>query len=409
MFTEEFYPQLKRWALMLTAAACVGFYAMRGSNDLRVAQESAFQLAAMLVLAVFVADFYVGAFLALNVIHFYLSGEFGASQVMNVTMGTIVFYFSREFFKERSIRLIRPMFLWIAGINLCFMIAQAFGLDPLFVGRYNGTGGIMDRFTDPVGLFGIKMANGIFWALTAPILASYWLPLILIPAILIIFMHSSLAMLAYLVASVAYLWFTKRRKIALIAIGVAVLAGSAYILLDQKDDPKTFRARFGLWRAITHAGFVKPLGYGPDSFRNFTPTKDFLYVSDSDYKLAILKKSSDTTAVVGYMTTSFQVDMVNKFKTQNNEMNIWDNPHNEYLQMLFEYGWPGLILLLLMIWSILRSYLSAINPESTVLFCGLLVFFVSALAHFPCHLARTGIFFAILLGAFRAKTCRTQY
>src|SRR3990167_5060261 len=77
-------------------------YAING-QDLRLFQERVFQFLGMCLIACFIGNFWLSAFLMLNVfLYFYNGAEIGGNQVLNVFVGCLIFMVSRAFFTKNS-------------------------------------------------------------------------------------------------------------------------------------------------------------------------------------------------------------------------------------------------------------------------------------------------------------------
>lgn len=406
--------KLRHWAIILFLFICPIIYSTNPAMDLRQMQERAFQLGVIALFALFVGNLWIGAFLLLNIVSILLNDwNVGLTQVLNVFFGCVLFSLSRSYFKKNDSAPYLRILLWVGVLNLGWIIFQMNGIDPINIGQ--SAAGVPQfglSFRDTYGLFGIKMAAAIFIGIMLPIVASinlWLLPFFIVPMYL---MRSSVACVSILVSIGFYLYHLHRKLFLGFVIATSIL-GSAYIIYDFKDDPSTFKSRFPMWHAAFKYSLLRPIGYGPDSFRNYTKQKDFQFYSDYDYNTALLTRIDETKAQFKY----YEMDngkMAQKNKAlkenglKNSQLNWWDNPHNEYVKHLFEYGFIGLFLLVGLIRElILRFKFSNKSKEIVVLASILLVYAVSSLGHFPFHLARLACFAAIILGAFVAKTDAT--
>lgn len=378
-----------------------------GIENLREFQENFFKLFGIVLISLFLGNIWITAFLILNVVLLnYGGGTVGYSQVINVFIGAIIFLVSRAYFSRNKFQDLYRVFLWIAVLNIIWMTLQIFGIDPIYIGQdASGQALVTETFTNNIGLFGIKMANGIFMALIIPILASVniWLaPFMLVP---LYFCRSSAVALAIFVSTSFFLYQTRKRLfIWFVAFGI--LAGSAYVIYDLKDDPETFKSRFPVWHSALKYSLSQPQGYGPDSYRNTNKVKTFVFVGDEKYRHAIAIKQQNSNDLLFKYYDPDNGRMENNYKNiVPKQVNYWDNPHNEYLQMLFEYGFLGLFILIGFMREIFfRFKYSTKDEELIVITSCLIVYFVCGICHFPIHLARLGCLFPIFLGAFYSKT-----
>lgn len=390
----------------------------QGVDSLRNTQERAFQYAIILMTATFIGNIWIGLFLAWNVFTFIYAGQVtGQAQLMNVLFGSLLFLFSKNFFSEENFNQYKKYILYIIIMNTVWMTAQRFGVDLIFSPQTNGGVLVPGPLKDDLGFFGIKMANGIFNTMALPILASVniWLaPLLLIPIYLC---QSSSVMLAVGVTGLFYTYHLHRK--AFIALLLAIPVGLiAYVSLDLKTDPKTFNSRFPVWASAAQFtlrnanGFNGLVGYGPDSYRNKNRLKDFRFVGDNHYNHGILRELPDGNMEFKYFlldnSPQKMEELIGNFKNTNlarGEFDEWDNPHNEYVNLLFQYGIVGVLLLGGLVSEMCIRFKHAPKTKAliTVTAC-LLVYFVTSLTHFPVELARVGYLFPIFLGAFYRMT-----
>lgn len=412
---KTLYINLKTYFMAGFILLCPMLYGgASGQNGLRDFQEHGFQYLATCLIATFIENLWLGLFLILNVILFIYSGsQAGSMQVMNVLFGCLLFTFSRRFFKEHSFSTYSKFILFVAFLSMGWAILQTFHLDPLFHGQTSSGTSLEGAFTDPVGLFCIKMAHGTYLNLALPIAAAItpWLTLPILVAIA--FCSSSSCILATMTTVLIYSYHFYKRLFRILLI-VSLLGTIAFFIYDFNWDANhtTFKSRIPMWHATLTYALRNPLGYGPDSFRNDNRLKNFRFAGDYDYNLGILHDQKDGTMLFEYYSPTRDVAQVNRLTEKvakegmkNNEMSNWDNPHNMYLQALFQYGVLGLLILIGLMRDIYYRFKFAIkDKEVVILFCMLMVYFVTGLTHFPLELARTAYLAPIILGAFYSRT-----
>lgn len=396
--------------------AQVGTLATR--SDMRATQESFFQYFVFCMTACFVGNTWLSLFLVWNVILYIYNGqEVGSMQVINVLLGCLLFMFSRAFFKSNKFSDIYKYILIVMGANILWMGLQLFGIDPIFHGKWNGTGEpIPGTFTDPIGFFGIKMANGIFLNLCFPIVAAVAplaLPLLLIPIYLT---QSSVVVLSVGVTALFYTFHMHRKMFLLLLLLIPIACGF-YFFKDIKTDTKTFTSRFPVWHsAIKYTlkndhGWLGLVGYGPDSYRNVSIHKNFLFTGDNFYNHGILTREPGRIGFSYYVPDNDikKIDQlmsnIDKTSIAEKKFDEWDNPHCGYITMFFQYGMIGLFLLGGLVRDMwIRFKYTIKDKELVVISSCILVYFVTSIGHFPLEIARTAYLFPILLGAFYAKT-----
>ena len=76
----------------------------------------------------------------------------------------------------------------------------------------------------------------------------------------------------------------------------------------------------------------------------------------------------------------------------------WDNPHNEYLQVYFELGLIGLLLLLGYFIDLFRRFLRFKTPQTILLFSCITVLLINSLGMFPMQVAPTAFLAITYIG-----------
>lgn len=383
----------------------------------RESQEHFFQYACIFVVAAFVGNIWLGAFLAWNVILFVYNGAVvGWEQVINILFGCLLFAFSRYFFKSNRFETVNKPILIVVCVSLIFMFLQLLHIDPIFQPQTNAGVQMGGPLGDPIGFFGIKEANGTFLTIALPILASINPILGLLLLIPIKMSQSSGVYLAALISILFYTFYLHKKIFRFIMFLIPIVG--VLILLDLRTDPKTFTARFPVWWSAISYTLRPPsygIGYGPDSYRNYTPRKNFVFVGDNHYNHAIMTKVDKDTSTFAYYSPTRDIAKIEALtrnavntNVSKGQVDFWDNPHNEYINMLFQYGIVGIILLGGLIREMYFRFKYAIKDKELIVITScLLVYLVTSITNFPLELARTGFFFPILLGAFYNRTDST--
>ena len=164
--------------------------------------------------------------------------------------------------------------------------------------------------------------------------------------------------------------FRFREKIFLIMICVVLLCGSFYV----KNVDKLGMERLPMWHKILRDGMKHPItGWGLDSFSNVTPQKNFKY-----------------SQVVNKVP--FNVDNYGNVQKEMTSILWWDNPHNLYISLFYEFGFVGLFLFIGYIrQNVLRFKNCIKSPDAIALAGFVFVFLCISIGHFPIFLARTAI------------------
>ena len=381
-------------------------------NFTRDNQENFFQYMAMGMVAFFVGNVWIGSFLILNLFLFLYNGiEVGSQQVLNVLFGCLIFMFSRFFFKTNKSDVIYKPTLIVLGLTLVWMVLQLFHLDPLFQPQTNGNQLMPGPIGDPLGFFGIKEANGTFILICMPILATINPIVSLLLLVPIKLCQSSGVYLATFVVIMFYTFYLYRRYFLYVSVSLLLFAGF-FIIKDLHTDPATFTSRFPVWHSAISYSLKNPIGYGPDSYRNYNKHKDFLFISDSKYKHAVSTRISDKEEEFKfYSPTHDEAEIrrnVARLKIdgmKKDEIAYWDNPHNLFINVLFQYGILGLLLVFGLLREMYYRFKYAIKDQEIIVITScIIVYLITGMTNFPLEIARTGYLFPILLGAFYART-----
>lgn len=380
-------------------------------NDRNV-QERFFVLLTMCLVSFMSGSIWITLFMIWNVFLLCYQGmTVGANQVINIFAGICLFIFSKQFFAKNDFKVLKTPIFIVCGLTIFWMVLQYFSIDPLMMAQRGDGVKFYRPFNDPVGLFHIKMANG-FFILIATIFLTLLSPIFTILMAFPIYLSKSVSVyMAYFAWIIFFIYWRYRRFFILsLILGIGITAFGAWY--DFKGDSKTFKSRFPMWHMTVKYALQYPLGYGPDSYRKLNNHKNFLFKSDNGYNPMVSFPQKDGSENVMFYSvrndseeSKKKADEVVKNGLKNNELNFWDNPHNAVLNILFQYGIAGFLILIGFIREIIfRFKKSAKDMEVIVLFGCLMAYFIASLTNFPLELARTAYLFPIILGAFYYKT-----
>ena len=375
-----------------------------GAVNMRGFQELYWQLAVMGLIVLFCNNIWLVAFFWYNILLLALNGgEIGAPYVQNIFLGIMLFSVMRRYFKYFRAEIELKPIAWLVILTSFWMLLQLLRIDPLFNPAPNPTTDGPLGPVDFVGVFGLKAINAMFLAIALPFIACinvFIAPLLFIPMYL---SQSGAAIAAGAVGYLFYLFFM-HKKLFKIMTPIILIAAIGFVLAkDFKDAPHMYTARFGIWHAGVKYGMQRPMGYGPDSWRNITKHKDFIFMGGQDQKPAIAFHIEGDN----YQFNYYSPDSSQTIPTEERPpmVNHWDNAHNEYIQLFFEYGFLGLFLLGGLVREIYTRFRFAIKSKELVfLTATLVVIMVVSLGQFPFHLARIGFLIPVLMGAFYSLT-----
>jgi hypothetical protein len=236
------------------------------------------------------------------------------------------------------------------------IILQLFGKDTLL------------NFKQPdariLGTVGNDMMESSFVCVLAPFLIINplnWIPLWLIAFI----SHSTGAVLALGLGSATLLWVkVKRARIAIVALFIGIL-----VYTGINGDIKTFFSKAGrgpVWKKTVELIAKKPMGHGIATYKVLFP----------------------------YMCGAEIRDQAPGQE--------WNTSHNDFLQIPFEVGIPGTLLLFGWIVSILRKLRDPIKIAGLMILSGVM------LVHFPMRLNQTVLVMIMFLAYLEGEPCNTS-
>ena len=405
--------QWNRWVFWVYLAITPIIYSLKPSMDLRQSQMLAFHTLGMMFCVTLTRNIWITLFFFLNLLLLFTTGfETGQGQTASLFIAICIFISCRALFKKIHFMKETNILLGIGVISAIWMGLQMLGIDPLYMGQDGAGKRIMGlTFSDPIGLFGLKAHNAIFFAILIPILAHrnifYTLPCF-IP---IWISRSSGAGLAGAVALMFVVYYFKRRWFKwILALGL-IFCVLFIGFKDRNMDRATFNSRFHVWHSAVKFSFQKPLGWGPDSWSQITRDKKFQFHGDQDQNHWI-RYETDKGSQFRYYNpnigkASHPDEKITSKLDQKKSWSHWDSPHNEYLQILFEYGFIGLFIFIMFMKELIYRFRNTVKTKELIVITGcLLVYATSSITQFPLHVARLGFLFPVLLGAFFAQTDR---
>jgi hypothetical protein len=285
-------------------------------------------------------------------------------------------------FSKKHIDFFIKISLWILVINLAYCILQVLKFDFIYVqsetlkGFMSGYGHYLTNCGAPIGFMGSTFCMATFIAMMIPFLATRkgWFPLVCSGFLYIplYYLHSSTNLIAAVITSLFVIFYRFSKKVFISSLVILMLFGGAY--LAKVDNIGT--ERFEQWSLVMEDAWIHPVvGWGLDSFRNYTPSKNFIYTMDA-----------------------------RKYMDKKIYVNIWDNPHNLLISLFYEFGIVGIFLF----FGLLRQYFmwfrkAPKDPNLIALAGALLAVLVASMGHFPLFLARTAVFIIPIAALFEVE------
>lgn len=363
-----------------------------GISQLRVNQEQFFQLCVTTLFAVVILEnIYLSLFLlwAETLYIYYGFPAIGGSYVMNIFLGCVLYQVSYSVFGKDNIHRLYKTILWLCALNAVWIILQLFGLDFIFLEHSSYTHA-------PVGFMGLKAFMGMLFAIGIPFMCRYnlWIPALMFVPIYI--SECSVAMVAGALAWLYCLWHESMK--AFISLVLVLLVGcSIYVSNDTKGG--MFTDRINLWKVVLQDAAKHPvMGWGLDSFRNVGTFKPFIYMKN----VRTLKSFPVSWDAIRQYQETGRMPKMGELIGDNDTLDPWDNPHNEYVGLWYEFGAVALAIMLFLFRNIVER--TGNSRDTRPLTGFFIVIAVTSLGQFPFHIARIGCLIAVALGAFYKLT-----
>lgn len=364
----------------------------------RESQQMFFVCGIIALVALFLRNLWITGFVLWTVLLFIINRMTGGQVYLsNIFFGSVLYLFSRMVFKESEKYL--NVFMWFVVANLWLSVCQVFNLDFIYrTVNYTKESGFVG-FTEnnqTIGLMGFQSAFGMLCAMAIPVIMTRpWRLAFLLGVgmfIPIYLSSSSISVAAGMAAFIFSIWnnpqvlgkFSKYKKRIIAGILALFILGGIGYAKFKDDNISSYDARLQQWKLVLQDCQTHPIvGWGLDSFRNVDAEKTWQYARGAT-------KLGDGS---GYSA------------------DIWDNPHNIWVSLQFEWGFFGVILVLGYLVDLTRRYLKSWRlPDQTAIFGLMVSVMILGTAHFPMFLARFMVFIipmaAILENSFERQNAQ---
>ena len=353
----------------------------------RECQQIFFVCGIMAITALWMRNLWITGFILWSIVlYIYHRFTLGQIYLTNIFFGSVLYFFSLGCLKKDVISKYLNVFLWFVVLNLGYTVFQTLGYDPIFQMMQWGPEGMMGfmESNDPVGFMSFRSAMGMLMAIAIPVVMTRgWklsVPLGFALMFPVAMSSATIAVMAGAFGILFSLWhirfgkFKKWKKLIISLLAVAFLLGGAGYAVYKDDALKSFGQRASQWKLVIRDAVVHPIsGWGMDSFRNLTNEKKWQYVKNMQ-----------------------KVDTAEKYTAD-----VWDNPHNLVVSLLFEWGIFGVILVAGYFVNMTARFRRSERLPNTVALYGVcMVSLILSMSHFPIFLARFMCFLVPMAAMF---------
>lgn len=383
-------------------------------KHLRVSQELFYQLAitAMLIGTLSftkIAQFklrkinlWLGIFGIYTVCLFALDGTgMGNSVMLNTFSGLGLIFIVTRLRKEDTEFILKTV-IWVCAANILYLTINRCGYD--FIYTMRGPAASLVGAVDDYAMFGLKAVMGM-WMGLGMVAVSIINPILSICFLLPIYLSKSSGVILGICTAVPFFWYHTRRRIFWIVTPLILVGSLAYVVLV--DSPMgMMNTRPPMWKMVIH-DVIYSFGSGPRFLRN--PILGFGLDSFRHGKVKYCMVSS-TQETVRVFVQPEGARLEDGTPVNNNgglstadgrHMDWWDNPHNEIVQLIYEFGFLGLFIVSMIIYQMVQAFRNSYKDPELVTVSAMLVFlFFASMSQFPFHLARIGFLLPVLVGLF---------
>lgn len=271
-------------------------------------------------------------------------------------------------------------------LDIGFVILQACGIDPIFIPIIPGKHDIVG-FMGSHNQMGISAACNAFWS-------PYLIPLALVPIFLV---KCNSALIGLIVGTIVYIGYTLGKKYVLSALVLIALLAVPWWHYCHKSHQE-LGERVNLWKLSIDqiiSGKIESCdltghrtNYHTNPFFGFGLGNFFTLSPLSQYKM------------YGFEDTQTYVSG----NPQGKILHFYEHAHNDLIEAIFEFGYIGFIILLLMIDSVITLFIKAPKTHGVILtFAALIAQSVASFSVYVFHAPVSLFMICLTLGLFYAE------
>lgn len=338
---------------------------------MRDARELLFESLVIIGLGIAIGNKWIRYFLIWAIMswwfNFFLPPQ-STAVLFNVALAMLMFYFIKTYIRDIDINGILKVICITALFQVFWLGIQRIGWD--FIFHPIAADGVRQTVKDRlVGFLGNKNILGCYLAMCLPLFRvrfKYLIPLIIIGL------------------------FVARASMAFIAGFSGLVFYEVFMIIQNRD----FRRLKVMVSVITICVIIAIL------FFAFVDRPNFDRVEI--WRKTVIQQFN-WRSIIGQGMGKFQdLRVVDKYGI------VWDNPHNEYLQIYFELGIIGIILLSGYFIDLFRRFLRFRTPLTIILMSCVIVVLVNSIGMFPFQIAPTAFLGITYIALLEGLLCRNQ-
>jgi hypothetical protein len=293
-----------------------------------------------------------------------------------VYLGCLVAYVISKFKRQHRVTVIAGIVISIL-IQYAWVVLQSWNIDPLFNSLIHG------GKDEAVAFFGAKDQMGAFFAITGPVLFYVHPFLSLLCLAAVILSKSSFAFISLLAGCSIAAWYRSQRIFSLF-IFFMLCCAVGYFGQIEKLNRYDFSTRFSVWSEASRAVYNGNLSINKNGKRIVM----------------------NTNPAYGYGFASF-LNVFPYVESRNNSFNYADekftHAHNDYIEVLFELGWIGFSVLVILVITFLWGFITSKKTlELAVYFGAIVAYLCNAMGNFVTHIATSGMLLVALYGLYES-------
>lgn len=376
----------------IVAILFIGIITIQGMSNIRQSHQIIFMLAMMGLFSLVLKNIWITMFLLWTIfLYSFFKFTTGNIYLAYVFYGCIFYLITKIAFTRKDINFFINGFLWFVFINIVYMSFQVLGFDfifnKIFYFTYVKSDYHLIQNTIPYGFMGNYSTAAFLIAVAIPMLATRGSKMAWVGAFMLFIplyaVKTSLCLLMGIIGLLFVLYFRIPKWLLVLIIIIGICFEVFYV--KKVDNIGT--ERFKQWHHVMRDAWKHPVsGWGLDSFANETPQKKFRYAQNID-KYAVHR------------------DLQGRQYKDVTHITWWDNPHNLYISLFYEFGGVGLFLFIAYLYQYGKRFQYSIKDSNTIALAGFIIVFLGiSIGHFPAFLARTMVFIIPSFALFEVST-----